>query len=129
MAHHVGKLLKLLARYGEPRQVQVVYEAGPTGYGLQRQPTQRGYACQVKAQSLIPKRAGNRVTPDRHDCLRLAERAGELREMDPGPEDVAIRDLAARGCGQYPHPGPASTRGFLPRAACGMRQNLVERDS
>jgi len=36
MAHDVGKLLKVLARYGEPGAVQVVYEAGPTGYGLQR---------------------------------------------------------------------------------------------
>ena len=36
IAHDVAKLRKLLARYGEPEQVQVVYEAGPTGYGLQR---------------------------------------------------------------------------------------------
>lgn len=36
IAHDVGGLLKVLARYGEPAQVQVVYEAGPTGYGLQR---------------------------------------------------------------------------------------------
>ena len=37
IAHDVGELRKLLARYGDPRQVQVVYEAGPTGYGLQRE--------------------------------------------------------------------------------------------
>ena len=36
IAHDVGKLLKVLANYGETSQVQVVYEAGPTGYGLQR---------------------------------------------------------------------------------------------
>ena len=41
MAHDVGKLIKLLARYGTPAQVQVVYEAGPTGYGLQRELAQR----------------------------------------------------------------------------------------
>ncbi len=29
IAHDVGKLRKLLARYGERREVQVVYEAGP----------------------------------------------------------------------------------------------------
>jgi transposase len=28
IAHDVGKLIKLLARYGEPGAVQVVYEAG-----------------------------------------------------------------------------------------------------
>src|SRR5439155_19212269 len=43
IAHDVGKLIKLLARYGEPGAVQVVYEAGPTGYGLQRALARRGY--------------------------------------------------------------------------------------
>jgi len=95
--HDVGKLLKLLARYGEPVAVQVVYEAGPTGYGLQRALAARGYACQVIAPSLIPKRAGDRVKTDRRDCRRLAElaRAGELRAVwVPDPADEAIRDLA-----------------------------------
>ena len=36
IAHDGGKLRKVLARYGDPGAVQVVYEAGPTGYGLQR---------------------------------------------------------------------------------------------
>jgi len=97
IAHDVAKLLKVLARYGERRQVHVVYEAGPTGYGLQRALVQRGYACQVIAPSLIPKRAGDRVKTDRRDCLRLAElaRAGELRAVwVPDPADEAIRDLA-----------------------------------
>jgi len=51
IAHDVAKLLKLLARYGTPEQVQVVYEAGPTGYGLQRALVRRGYACQVDRTS------------------------------------------------------------------------------
>ncbi len=64
IAHDVGKLIKLLARYGELGAVQVVYEAGPTGYGLQRALARRGYRCQVIAPSLIPKRAGDRVKTD-----------------------------------------------------------------
>ena len=87
----------MLARYGEPGQVQVVYEAGPTGYGLQRELTRRGYPCRVIAPSLIPKRAGDRVKTDRRDGLRLAElsRAGELRAIwIPDPADEAMRDLA-----------------------------------
>ena len=62
--------------------MQVVYEAGPTGYGLQRELARRGYQCQVIAPSLIPKRAGDRVKTDHRDGLRLAElsRAGELRQ-------------------------------------------------
>jgi transposase len=96
IAHDVGQLLKRLARYGGPAQVQVVYEAGPTGYGLQRELARRGYHCEVIAPSLIPKRAGDRVKTDRRDGLRLAElsRAGELRAVwIPDPADEAIRDL------------------------------------
>lgn len=95
--HDLGKLRKLLARYGDPAQVHVVYEAGPTGYGLQRELTRRGYRCEVIAPSLIPKRAGERIKTDRRDGIRLAElaRAGELRAVwVPEPADEAIRDLA-----------------------------------
>lgn len=97
IAHDVGKLRNLLGRHGEPGQVQVVYEAGPTGYGLQRELAQRGYQCQVIAPSLIPKRAGDRIKTDHRDGLRLAElaRAGELHAVwIPDPADEAIRDLA-----------------------------------
>jgi transposase len=98
IGHDVNRLLKMLARYGEPAtQVQLVYEAGPTGYGLQRALARRGYRTQVIAPSLIPKRAGDRIKTDRRDSLRLAElaRAGELRAIwIPDPADEAIRDLA-----------------------------------
>ena len=36
IAHDISRLRKRLVGYGDPRQVHVVYEAGPTGYGLQR---------------------------------------------------------------------------------------------
>ena len=97
LSHNVPKLLKALAKLGEPAQVHVVYEAGPTGYGLQRALAAKGYACEVIAPSLIPKRAGDRIKTDRRDCVRLAEcsRAGELRAVwVPDPADEAIRDLA-----------------------------------
>jgi transposase len=97
IAHDVPKLLKVLARYGDARHVHVAYEAGPTGYGLQRALAKKGYECQVIAPSLIPKRAGDRVKTDRRDGLRLAElaRAGELRAVwVPDPGDEAIRDVA-----------------------------------
>jgi transposase len=35
-AHDVNRLLKQLARLGGAEDLHVVYEAGPTGYGLQR---------------------------------------------------------------------------------------------
>jgi transposase len=95
--HDVARLLKLLKPLGEAGTIRIVYEAGPTGYGLQRELSRRGYECQVIAPSLIPKRAGQRVKTDRRDALRLAElsRAGELKAIYiPCPEDEAIRDLS-----------------------------------
>lgn len=97
ISHDVGKLLKTLARMGDPGEVHVVYEAGPTGYGLQRELVGRGYRCEVIAPSMIPRRCGERIKTDRRDCLRLAElsRAGELRAVwIPDPVDESIRDLA-----------------------------------
>src|SRR5688500_490875 len=97
LAHDLKRLLKALAQFGPPDQVHVVYEAGPTGYGLQRALSAKGYGCEVIAPSQVPRRAGERIKTDRRDCLRLAEcsRAGELRAIwIPDPEDEAIRDLS-----------------------------------
>jgi len=96
MGPDVNGLLKLLAKAGDPAQVSVVYEAGPTGYGLHRELCRRGYRSQIMAPSLIPRRAGDRVKNDRRDCLRLAElsRAGELKANWVAHEaHEAMRDL------------------------------------
>ena len=96
LAHDVVKLIKLLGRYGQAGEVQVVYEAGPTGYGLYRELRKRGYACQVIAPSLIPKRAGVRIKTDRRDAVKLAglARAGELTAVwVPDEAHEAMRDL------------------------------------
>jgi transposase len=88
---------ELLARLGEPNQLHLVYEAGPTGYGLQRALASRGYTCEVIAPSQMPRRPGDRVKTDGRDCVQLAEcsRAGQLRAVwVPEPADEAIRDLA-----------------------------------
>ncbi len=96
IAHDVAKLVKLVSRLGPPEQLHLVYEAGPTGYGLQRALAARGYACEIIAPSKIPRRPADRVKTDRRDCVRLAElsRAGELKPIYiPDPRDEAIRDL------------------------------------
>lgn len=95
--HTPDAMRRLVRQLGPPETLRCCYEAGPTGYGLQRVLAGQGYACEVIAPSLIPKRAGERIKTDRRDCLRLAEcsRAGELRAVwIPDPEDEAIRDLA-----------------------------------
>jgi len=55
---------RLIERLGEKHgKLSICYEAGPCGYGLQRQITALGHDCTVVAPSLVPVRAGNRVRP------------------------------------------------------------------
>ena len=58
----IRQLLRVLAKAGEPRQVSIVYEAGPTGFGLYRELRRRGYHCEIVAPSMIPRRPGDRVS-------------------------------------------------------------------
>lgn len=84
---------RIAARYD---RVQFCYEAGPTGYGLQRLIASLGHDCMVVAPSLIPRRPGDRVKTNRRDAVALARllRADELTAVwVPSPADEAMRDL------------------------------------
>ncbi len=61
------------------------YEAGPTGYALQRQLRGLGVDCRVIAPSLTPRKPGERVKTDRRDARKLAEllAGGLLTEVHP----------------------------------------------
>lgn len=83
-----------LARNGQ--ELRVCYEAGPCGYGIQRQLTADGHGCIVVAPSLIPRKPGERIKTDRRDAINLAKlhRAGELTPVwVPDVAHEAIRDL------------------------------------
>ncbi len=72
------------------------YEAGPTGYGLQRHLSAAGIECSVVAPALVPKRPGDRVKTDARDARALARlHQGGLLETVwvPEPEVEAARDL------------------------------------
>jgi len=45
--HDVNKLLKVLAKIGPAQDLHIVYEAGPTGFGLQRALQAKGFVCEV----------------------------------------------------------------------------------
>src|SRR6266404_4083755 len=77
-AEATAKLVRKLA--GKYERLTFCYEAGPTGYGLYRQITGLGHACNVVAPSLVPKKPGDRVKTNRRDAVSLAKllRAGEL---------------------------------------------------
>ena len=89
------KLLRWLERESEGAP-QVCYEAGPTGYLLQRFLHDAGVACEVVAPSLIWRQPGQRRKNDRRDALKLAQQlaAGMLTAVHPPTaEQEADRSL------------------------------------
>jgi len=129
-------------KLGPPAQLQVCYEAGPTGYTTYWQVVRWGYPCLVVAPSLVPVRAGDRVKTDRRDALKLARalRAGELTAVwVPSPAQEALRDLVrAREAAvgdqtrarqrvrhlllRYGHVRPPGVRPWSPRYLAWLRQ-------
>ena len=90
----MDRLLRKLG--GDGVRLRFCYEAGPCGYGIQRQVSASGHECVVVAPSLIPRRAGDRVKTDRRDAAMLAKlhRAGELTAVwVPDARHEAMRDL------------------------------------
>lgn len=96
LAHDVGKLKKTLEKLGKPQELRVVYEAGPTGFGLCRELRRWGADCVIVAPSLIPRASGDRVKTDRLDAQKLAQFSfgGLLTEVRvPDEDQEALRDL------------------------------------
>ena len=67
-------------------RLRFCYEAGPCGYGIQRQLSEPGHECVVVAPSLIPRKPGDRVK-----TLNVAKgrRARLQRSRQVRPECVA----------------------------------------
>jgi len=78
------------------KELRFCYEAGPCGYGIQRQLSGMGHQCAVVAPSLVPRKPGERIKTDRRDATKLAKlhRAGELTPVwVPDEPHEAMRDL------------------------------------
>jgi transposase len=97
IANTLAALTKLLGKLGGPAaQLHICYEAGPCGYGIQRQVAAAGHCCVVVAPSLIPSRPGDRIKTGRRDAVKLARlhRADELTAVwVPDSAHEAMRDL------------------------------------
>ena len=77
-------------------RVRCCYEAGPSGFALERALTAAGIPCEVIAPALIPRRAGDRIKTDRRDAGQLAVlyRADALTAIHvPTEQEEAARDL------------------------------------
>src|SRR5260370_8690341 len=75
-----AKLVRKLA--GKYERLTFCYEAGPTAYGLCRQITRLGHACNVVAPSLIPKKPADRVKTNRPDAVSRAK-LSRARQLAP----------------------------------------------
>lgn len=90
----VGVIQRLCIRVGS-----VVYEAGPTGFGLARTLRAAGIETLMAAPSRIPRAVTAGAKTDRLDCIRLADYGakGLIRSIAiPSPEQEAKRTLQRR---------------------------------
>lgn len=81
---------------GVQRPARMVYEAGPTGYGLARRALAEGIELGVCAPGKTERPPADRVKTDKRDAIRLARllAAGELTLVTiPSVEREQLRDL------------------------------------
>ena len=79
-----------------PAPAVVVYEAGPTGFGLARYLIDAGIECAVAAPSKLQRPSGDRVKTDARDARHLARllHLGEIVAVAiPTVEQEAARDM------------------------------------
>jgi transposase len=81
---------------GLQRPVRVAYEAGPTGYGLVREPSKRRVECVIAAPSKLPRASGDRIKTDSRDAEHLVRSllAGKLHP-------VRFRVMRRRRCATW----------------------------
>jgi transposase len=92
----LARLKRYVERVARPGEIRSCYEASGAGYVLHRALRDWGYACEVIAPSLIPKRAGVQRKHDKRDAAELARlyRAGELTAIRiPSAAEERVRDI------------------------------------
>jgi len=105
-----------------PGPVKVVYEAGPTGFGLCRVLVQAGVECAVVAPSKLQRPAGDRLKTDARNALHLARL---LRLDEIGRDCRGYSSFGGTGSG--PGSGPCPRR--CSRGSDAMPTPIVETSS
>ena len=96
LANDLPKRKRWSERVARDGAIPACDEASGAGYVLQRALVEWGYACDVIAPSLIPKRSGVHRKHDQRDAADLARlyRAGELVAVRiPSEADERVRDV------------------------------------
>jgi transposase len=99
----------------EDKEFIIGYEAGPTGFGLQRGLTKKGYTCYIMAPTTIKKASGEKTKTDRKDARMLAMTLATdaYKQVHvPEEEDEATKELTR-------------TRGALKKHLKRAKQNLL----
>jgi len=96
LPNDLPKLKKWIDRVARDGEIRACYEASGAGYVLHRALREWGYACDVIAPSLMPKRPGVQRKHDKRDATDLARlyRAGELVAVRiPSEAEERVRDV------------------------------------
>lgn len=89
-------IVKYFKKLSAEFEIRACYEASCSGYAFQRKMKNWGYACEVIAPALIPRKAGNRRKNDFRDARDLGQNyaAGLLSVVHPPTEkEEAVRSL------------------------------------
>jgi len=91
--YNTEQLIRYINKHYSGQRVAFAYEAGPTGFSLYDEITEKGYFCLVASPSSIPTAPGNRVKTNRLDSKKIAEnlRGGQLKGIHI--PDQSYRDL------------------------------------
>lgn len=95
MNHDPYTVLSWVQQFGD--DTEVVYESGPTGFGLARYLLARDVRCVIAASSKLLKAPGDHVKNDKRDAMTLARilSLGQITEVwIPTEEQEALRDLS-----------------------------------
>lgn len=96
MPHSSEHLLHYLGKHFAGSKIALVYEVGPTGFGLYDELTTAGHRCLVVAPAMVPTAPGKRVKTNRLDSRTLSQglRGGELESIHiPSPPYRQLRHL------------------------------------
>ena len=112
-----------------PGPVAVVYESGPTGFGLARALTAAGIRCEVAAASKLQRPAGDRVKTDARDALHLARllRLDEVVAVRV-PSEVEESALSTSGSGAVSGGGPGGPDAGRQAPASALEAAAAARD-